>query len=371
MPAKNKIYLLPAVQYNNTGDVLINKILIEELRLYGDVVVDDKGSPDWFFDELGVLEKERFSHYSKGNFFEGIKQSMDENKNIKHYFVIHPGHTSRKGWRKSIFSDHGFLRTLDYCKLRRKGLEILRFGFSIGPFDIYNKIAEAFYTRVFSYYGVRDSKSFDLAKKSFFHRPQLMPDLAWRYTFNKDKVEGEDYIVISFRSAGFGKNQVLKNLIPIISELKTVLSSLKGNYKIKVVYQVLYDKADAEEIYKALKDINLPVEFIDEKLSLDAASELYKNAKFLISNRLHVVLLGMVQGIPSFPLVREDHNQKIINIFRDNNLDDYLLLIGDGSKNTEKIERILSNETESERLDDLIKKNSQNIESIFRNVFEK
>ena len=371
MSTRNKIYLLPAIQYNNTGDVLINKILIEELRLYGDVIVNDKDFPDWFFEELGVTENEKFSNNHKESFFDNIKLSMNQNKSLQHFLVIYPGHTSRSGWKKSIVSDHGFLRTVEYYKLKRKGLKFLRFGFSIGPFDIYNKIAEAFYTRVFSYYGVRDSKSHKLAKNALFYRPQLMPDLAWRYTFDGGNKEKEDYIVLSFRSASFGKNNVSENLIPIISDLKKILSSLDQTYKIKIAYQVLYDKEDAEEIYKVLKRDNFPVELIDEKLNLIQASELYKNAKFLISNRLHVVLLGLVQGIPAFPLVREDHNQKIINIFRDNNLSDYLLYLGDHAINPKKIPNILNNKEEKNRLESIINKNSNIIKNVFKDVFEK
>lgn len=371
MANKNKIYLLPAVQYNNTGDVLINKILIEELRIYGDLIVNDKGFPNWFIEELGVKENERFSNYYKDNFFEGIRISIDNNKNIPHFLVIHPGHTSRQGWKTALLSDHGILKTIKYFNLRRKGLKFLRFGFSIGPFDIFNTISESFYTRVFSYYGVRDTKSLTLAKNAKFHKPQLMPDLAWKYTFDKESEKKENYIVLSFRSGSFGTKHNSENLIPVISELKTIISSLNQNYKIKVVYQVLYDKEGAEEIYKDLKANDFNVELINEKLNLEAASKLYKNADLLISNRLHVILLGLVQGIPAFPLVREDHNQKIINIFTDNNLHEYLLYIGDNSNNVKKIESILNNEVENNRLKILIQENSKSIENVFQNVFQK
>lgn len=371
MTSKNIIYLLPAVQYNNTGDILINKVLIEELRLYGDLIINDKGFPTWFFEELGVSENEKFSHHYKEDFFNAIKLSMRDNAEISHFLVIHPGHTSRQGWKTSILSDHGIIKTLQYLYLKQRGLKFLRFGFSIGPFDTFNTFSESFYTRAFSYYGVRDSKSLKLAKNAYFKKPQLMPDLAWRYTFDNENDKKTNDIILSFRSGSFGTTHVSENIVPIIAELKTIISSFNQNYVIKVVYQVLFDKQGAVEIYEALISADLNVEIINEKLNLPEASELYKNAKFIISNRLHVVLLGLVQGTPAFPLVRKDHNQKIINIFTDNNLDDYLLYIGDTLNNEKKIERILDKKEEQNKLKNLIAENSTKVEKVFQSVFTK
>lgn len=167
-----------------------------------------------------------------------------------------------------------------------------------------------------------------------------MPDLAWSYknlSILKDKEE--PYIILSFRSNKFGSQHNSEYLRPIVEHLKHILPKDK---KIKVVYQVKFDREPAIEIYDILSKSFDNIELIDSKLNLQDASDLYRDADYIVSNRLHVLLLGMVQGVIAFPLIIPGDNAKIINIYKDNNLEHYLLSsLENPANNTLKINAII------------------------------
>lgn len=365
----NKIFFLPASQIDNTGDVLINKVLLDQLRQYGELIINDAGKPDWFLKEIGVSPSERLSAISNLKFYDYLDAQLSQDKQNNYSLVIHPGHTSRFGRKSAVYGDHGLLFTRFLRRLKKKGCNILRFGFSIGPFDLYNTIAEMFYTTAYKKYAVRDTESFKLGKKNFLQNIVQMPDLAWSYK-NTEETGGdneEPYIVISFRSNKFGTVHSSEYLKPVIEQLKLILPD---NQKIKVIYQVKYDQEPAKEIYESLKDIK-NVELVDEKLNLQQASDLYKNADFIVSNRLHVLLLGIVQQVIALPLIIYGDNAKIINIYKDNGLEDYILNIKDDSaKNKTVIGKIISDkQNQRKRLKDIINKNDKDVSSIISKTF--
>ncbi|MDP9956831.1 polysaccharide pyruvyl transferase WcaK-like protein [Epilithonimonas hungarica] len=371
---KNKIFFLPASQIDNTGDVLINKVLLDELRKHGELIINDQGKPDWFLEEIGGKESEKLSFHTNSKFYDHLRAQMKELKNEYRFFlVIHPGHTSRKGYRSALYGDHGLLFTRFLRKLKNGDCQILRFGFSIGPFDWYNTIAEFFYTTAYKMYAVRDTESFSLGKKFRFRNIKQMPDLAWSYknlsnsNISIEAIE-ESYIVLSFRSNKFGTKHDSDYLKPIIEHLKKILPV---NKKIKIVYQVKFDREPALEIHKELSKTSNNIELIDEKLDLQTASNLYKDADYIISNRLHVLLLGMVQQTLAFPLIIPGDNAKIINIYRDNSLNHYLLSsLDDSSENVIKINKIISDENTCKvELKKTIDKNDKAIVDIISNTF--
>ncbi|KFC24585.1 polysaccharide pyruvyl transferase family protein [Chryseobacterium sp. FH1] len=366
---KNKIFFLPASQIDNTGDVLINKVLLDELRKQGELIINDEKKPDWFLEEIGVLEAERLSSNTSSKFYDYLQSQMDEQKDLyKFFLVIHPGHTSRSGYKSALYGDHGFLITRFLRKLKRNGLTILRFGFSIGPFDWLNTLAEFFYTTVYKKYAVRDAESFSLGKKFHFRNMELMPDLAWSYKNTSSLKDKEDpYIILSFRSNKFGSQHDSNYLRPIIEHLKQILPKDK---KIKMVYQVKFDRDPAVEIFDNLSD-TFDIEFIDKKLNLQDASDLYRDAEYIISNRLHVLLLGMVQQTIAFPLIISGDNDKIINIYKDNNLNHYLLSsLDDHSKNILKMAEIIKDkDIHKLGLKDLINNNDRSILDMISKTF--
>lgn len=365
----NKIFFLPAAQVDNTGDVLINKALLDQLRNHGELVVDDHQKPDWFLKEIGVKSSERLSNITNEEFFGYLQICLKQNKAYKVSLVIHPGHTTRFGYKKSIYGDHGLLYTRFLRRLKKQGCRILRFGFSSGPYDIFNLFSEFVYTTAYKSYAVRDSASYSLGKKYFFRNLVQMPDLAWSFKNSSQAMNNnpESYVVLSFRSNKFGSVHSSEYLQPIIEHLKQILPADK---KIKIVYQVKYDQQPAKEIYNSLLEFN-NVEFLDEKLDLQTAADLYKNADYIISNRLHVLLLGTIQQVLAFPLVISGDNDKIINIYKDNGLQDCILYLKDETnKNKNVINKMIADLIlEKRKLQHIIDKNDETISAVISKSF--
>lgn len=375
---KNIVFFQPALQHDNTGDILINKVLLDILRKNSKLIVDDSNKPSWFLAEIGLTSDEYLSKTSSKSLLQTIRDYLNKGTNQEHiYLVIPPGHTSRKGKNTAIYGDHGFYRTRLLLKLKKKGLRILRFGFSIGPFDWYNVLAESFYSRVFKAYCVRDSKSMELAKKFFFKSPQLMPDLAWAFdplinpNYNSAHT-GREYIVLSFRSNSFGAVHDSQYLIPIINSIKQLVQDPHlRHYDIKVAYQVKFDEEPSIELYNELKKARLEVSLVSEKLDLQSAVDLYAGAKFVVSNRLHVIMLGLSVNTLSLPLVIDRDNTKITSIFNDNDLSSLLLKTNYPEDFKHKLAYIFSNyENLAEKIADTIEKNKKAVFDSINQAFK-
>src|SRR5690606_15159059 len=99
----------------------------------------------------------------------------------KVYLLLVPGDTSRKGRKKAISK---FKELSKFAVLKFFGCRIVRLGFSIGPFDRLNLLAEKLSSHIYHAYGLRDTKSLALAKKNNFKHLFFSPDFAWSYRLN-------------------------------------------------------------------------------------------------------------------------------------------------------------------------------------------
>ncbi|GAA4785526.1 hypothetical protein GCM10023231_11790 [Olivibacter ginsenosidimutans] len=368
----NIIFFKPASQYENTGDVLINKALLVILRKYGTIVVEDRNRPDWFLDVISS-SAERLSQYSPNGVEKAIFSILIKNifkrTKRKYILVFPPGHTSRKGKNGAIQSLKGSLKLLI---LRWLGCKIIRIGFSIGPFDKINAIAESLRSRCFNLYALRDYGSISLAKEWHFRNYKFAPDLAWSYEPINKSSGSDDYIVLSFRSNSYGTKYDKGYLEPVLVRLKEILSVGSLHEKeIVVAYQVLFDRDSSLQIVDFLSQDGWNVRLIDEKLTLDTAEQLYKNAAFVISNRLHVLLLAVQVETMAFPLVASLDNAKIVNIYKDNSLEDILLnMEDDSSVNLRRFVNILDNKDETlKRVAKISSSNRQLIENEVSHLF--
>ena len=60
---KNVIFYSAKTQYQNLGDMIINREMLLQLRPYGKLIVDDKGVPEWFCKDLEINSDERSSNH--------------------------------------------------------------------------------------------------------------------------------------------------------------------------------------------------------------------------------------------------------------------------------------------------------------------
>jgi polysaccharide pyruvyl transferase WcaK-like protein len=343
---RTKILFLPASQIDNAGDQLINLAAIAALRPHGDIVVDDRLTPEWFLQGIGARPDERFTSISSGRFYVGAVKMLLRRKlsgeAVRYCFVMPPGHLFRRGVAAARTATVWHLKLL---LLRALGCRVCRAGFSIGPFDRINLWAERFGAVCHSYYGLRDTTSLALARRHGFTHVHQVPDLAWTYrpTVELDPSSPQGHVVLSFRANATGESHQPDYLEPLLDRLKALLraSGLRQR-RLVVAHQVRSDRAAAEQTYHALKD-EFDVEWRADKLSIDEASTLYAGAHCVISNRLHVLLLAARNGTLPLALARGSDNVKITSILVDNALDDVVVDVGlPEADNRERLVRALS-----------------------------
>lgn len=372
---KTRIYFQPASQIHNAGDQLINWATINAIRQYGEIVVNDLRTPEWFISGIGAGGDRRFSEFASKRFFVSltwllIKQRLS-NDPMRNFLVFAPGHTSRTGFREARTALVWYAKLL---LIRMLGCTVVRAGFSIGPFDRLNGWVESFASRCFSYYGLRDRQSLTIAEKLCFASPHYFPDLAWSFVPQQrcSPASNDGPVVISFRSNAYGLVHSTTYLAPIRERLGCLLSSpVFLGKRVVVVYQVQTDDEASRELFSYLKGMGLDVELIDRKLSIDEAASLYASACCAISNRLHVLLLAAQSGTLPIPLANMKDNVKITSILSDNGLSDLIVDLQEDEKtNSQRIQKIVQNRADLlRRLDEARQANTILIHKGFASAF--
>ena len=348
----NKIFYNPTTQYENTGDLLINKTLLSYLKKHGKIIVDDNNKPKRFVDELLDDEDLRLSSITKSDSLNYLVKYLMLNlirskKDTFRYFVVFvPGHFAKKGIANAI----GSIKTLiKLVALKVLGCRLIRIGISVGKYDKINAFIEALITRCYHSYAVRDQDSIINAKKYSFKTPQYFPDFAWGYNhtitnsrYDYYPFDNKKIIVMSFRANEVGLELENKFFQELLESLTTLLdSNIFREHKIVFCYQVDSDRSANLDLCNALSLKFNSIEFFDSKLYLENAFHLYSSAEIVITNRLHVLLLAIKGGTLSFPLIDEKVNGKIYNIMRDNDLLNLVLNIKDSSSDNQS--KIVSN----------------------------
>ncbi|MGS2738015.1 polysaccharide pyruvyl transferase family protein [Sinomicrobium sp. M5D2P17] len=374
---KNVFFYRGRTQFENVGDLLINKALLDVLSRYGEVFVDDIDMPKEYLTQLlsGLdknvkqISKQKITIY-KWFIFAFLCRNLFNGANK--YVVGVPGHVFNLSKQKENgISLKKAASSLLQTLYKVLGTKYFTIGISLGPFSEQVKDDYRFKYQGCSFLGVRDPQSLAYAKEQLnIDNTILMPDLAWAYDVEKfhpilsDSNTSDNIIVMSFRGALVGKVRDEIYMNKLKEALLTVVDVFSG-YKFILAYQVEFDKEINREIYQLLQG-KIDVELKDSILSLDDAVSLYSKANYIISNRLHVLLLGLKAG--SVPLALTDiaNHDKLRELFNNNEMSENLL----------DMETLSSEDLNDQKLAALIGKDyvelrQQNFTSVIENLNKK
>lgn len=367
----NYIYYQTKTQFENAGDVLINKALIENLRNYGELKCNcSKSISNEFIKELGILEKEKlYCANGLSCACKILKQSIKAKINgDKVYIVSGLGHQ----WGGNISS---YLKNITagciFALYRLLGIKIVKIGMSIGPITKFQGITEKFRSKFINYYYVRDTKSLNLCKKIGIKKAKICPDMSWLYLNKKYKCLNKNNIVtVSLRESVLNeKDENYINLMLKKCDMVLNYISEKNDNNIKVIflYQVKRDYDFCKRAYNYFKE-NYDCEFIENQVILSTASEYYTKSSYNISNRMHSLLLGYKYGSLPIAVIDSKKHIKISQTLIDNELDDFIVDIKNGK--VEDIEKIYTYSNKLfEKLIETEGKNSAKIISILKKIF--
>lgn len=320
------IFYKTTADFNNTGEVLIYRTLLENLRDYGHVIIDDSHKiQPLFLKRIGIQDKERRSSYTNLSFTKFIIASSIKNVFTRHkmYFVTGVGDHAVIGFKGAV---KNFISFIFIMIIRLCGVKTLRIGMSIRFEGKLARLSERLLAAAIPNYFVRDSISLDNCHKAGVN-VRVAPDLSWGY-----KVKGNDHsnvdsnlVILSFRD--YVTRQAIE---PYRSELYNCIGSLLNHIlkdktkNVLLTYQCDHDKYVQEEILKRFRHLG-NIHIANELITLENANEYYGRASVVLSNRLHVLLLAYKYGALTIGLTDLKAHVKIRGIFDDAHLESHLI----------------------------------------------
>ena len=116
------IFYRAQTQYENYGDLLINRNLIRMMRKHGKLVIDVNGVPDFFLKGLELREDEVSNN--KLYLLRMVKEAVINYKKV--YFFTKPGHVE---YHNKLFGAMKLsINTIVYFFMWTLGIKICRFG---------------------------------------------------------------------------------------------------------------------------------------------------------------------------------------------------------------------------------------------------
>lgn len=367
------IFYKTTADFNNTGEVLIYKSLLENLRRYGNVIIDDSNHiQPLFLSRIGIKDEERLHTFTSSSFVKYILRKSFANffRREPIYLVTGVGDHKVKGAKKNLFS-FVFLFLCWIC-----GTKVLRIGMSISFCDAAARWSELLLSCVIPYYYVRDTLSLQACHIVGIKKAQLAPDLSWAYQIEKYKnvvCPDVNQIIFSFRDYSTSKSDKETYRAALIHAIGIVLEKICTNPSVKVLFtfQCNQDLHFMTELKSLFSPYYQQIEIVSELITLDNASDYYGQSQIVLSNRLHVLLLSYKFGALPIGLTDLKSHRKIQGIFQDNSLEDFLIDVYQGD--TSIVDRFQAIKEQRSRYIEIIKtaelKNQSTLRKIFNDIF--
>lgn len=339
---KNRIYYSPKTQFSNMGDCIINKILLEQLRVHGKLHLNTSGCPEWYLDAIDCRTEDRLNGLSfyLSIFLYAILSLFNGNAV---YMCMKPGHIFERDQRVHTYIK-AICKVMFFAILWVVRVRICRFGASTGPFTGVHAILERFRAKLFRIYTVRDSLSLAYSQSIGIASASYCPDMA--FLLCQQNTVGlyssaTRHVTLSFRAAAMGTS-VDEAYSQRIFSVLTPLSNIKST-RFYVSYQVMHDREMMAQIQALLPDCAWGECFTETVLSISHMFDFYNTCDVVVSNRLHVLLFAASRGAIPVPVIDSDANNKIAGIFNDSGIGDLIYDLNEDSRTlVDHIEHVFS-----------------------------
>lgn len=308
-------YFLCVTQPFNAGDLLINRMLVEELSQYGKVYVDCYNCPKDFRSILigsseNIIDvyKEYGFTLKKGAIIQFAKLIS---KNKIGIYTQSPGPLNKIKNIPQRLSFAAIRKTLSFLHI-----PFVRIGNCCSAAIVTNtNIIEDHNV----HYYVRSKNAVAFLNHFNSNISHYIPDLAFLYAKYKQPLDKKKIAIFSFR-------EIAMNIDGFVEWVKACINTLRGKgYTLIFYYQVKTDVTFMETLYDLVGDDS--IEFRREILWYDNF-DFYADKSIVISNRLHCLLMGAIQG--AIPYAYVENNKlvrKIQDVFEsifENNMFHYL-----------------------------------------------
>lgn len=210
-----------------------------------------------------------------------------------------------------------------YAFMRLAGIRIMRVGCSVGPFTPLRCWLERCKAKFAHRRSARDDISLNYVRSNGFGEYFYFPDLAFLMPQPAllAKTSGAaTRLVLSFRS---DKKRADYDAA-VDAAARKLLEQFDSAARLSFVTQVSFDK-QRNAALRQLLDPGLSNSETLESSSESTVSAEYAQATAVFSNRLHVLLLALRQGVPAYAVIDPAVNSKIAGIYRTVGLDAYIV----------------------------------------------
>ncbi|WP_158976820.1 polysaccharide pyruvyl transferase family protein [Cellulophaga sp. L1A9] len=295
-----KAAFIIATQYDNLGDLIINKCLIDELTKHVELYIDTKNVSKEFINDIEKnkkiksLKKEYKFSFKDPSFFKFIFKYKSEFS----YIFKSPGpvfYRNKTSFKSKI---RGKVFQIIYNQLKSSGGKTFIIGseITIESKNLNNTfIASTKYVEKFL---VRSKKNTEFLQSLDIKNSEYIPDMCFLLkNKSEQKITTKNKVGISFRNL---LNEKMNDQI-IETTNNFVNHYLQKDLEVVFFYQVDRDYEFTKELF--LKhSTKRHVSFLEQSLDLDGIN-LYSEFKAVLSNRLHVLLLGYINSSLTFPLI--------------------------------------------------------------------
>ena len=369
----NYIFYQTKTKYSNTGDMLINRALIEALRKFGVLYANcSKNIPGSFLASLGLTSDEKMVSKNELDFIKAVlKYALKCRKNGDRVYVFSgPGELFGS---KAKLVIRNFASGLILPVLRLAGVKIVRIGRSVGPISRLMAISEWIRCVSLSHYFVRDCQSLARCKKMGIKKVKFCPDMAWMYDVaHSHDINRTNVVMVNLRNSIF--DEVDEEFVETtLQKCEEVLDRInlftRGKMKVFVTCQTTEDEGFSRVVYERLKK-RYETEHSNHKMLLEDLKPAYQKVDYHISNRMHSLLVGYKYGSLPIALVDTRKHVKISSTFTDNQLEDLMFDISD-PLDLQRLLWVLTNRNQiMHTLFDCERKNQEKVFSALRDCFQ-
>ncbi|WP_167759473.1 polysaccharide pyruvyl transferase family protein [Mycobacterium sp. PS03-16] len=300
-------FLSVKTQFENAGDALINRELVRICSEFSRVILDTSRCPPSF---IASMQLDKYSPHVRKTGSAPLFLRLALERFLRrptYYFLIPGGYVGEKHGRQllSLVANTAIL-----AAMRLVGVRVCHVGVSFERLGSRHARILAFRSRLSYRLLARDANSLAYAESLGIRVDGLIPDLAFGAANYRSDISGNEGVALSFRvDQADSQRSDVEILIRHLDEV------LPQSASFKFIAQVERDAPFLRELAKREYPSGRLSSFLATFSDVDKAFDAYAGCQYVLSNRLHALLFGMIAGCAPIPFVDETVNMKIIGIF--------------------------------------------------------
>jgi polysaccharide pyruvyl transferase WcaK-like protein len=294
-------------QFENAGDALINRELLRLCAQRADVYLDLTRCPTEFVDSLGVNRFLPNAHLL-GTFRLFAVMILSRVLGRDAYYFVSPG--GYVGEKRGMAAVAALLNTVVLGCFSAIGVRVCHVGVSFERLGPFHRRILTLRARFMSRTVVRDEDSAVYARELGIRVDEVAPDLAFGAASYRPLQRPGSGIALSFRV-----DQLESQRADCVRLVRMMDDQLPPGVEFRFIAQVERDARFLRELSSEVASSRRPVSFHSVHRHVDSALDAYLGCQFVVSNRLHALLFGLLSGAIPVPTIHSEVNGKVVGLF--------------------------------------------------------